>query len=858
MLWQFKQGRIDADFACMTTNPDRPARFRSGSISAPATPVQRLERLLDDGERMYSLFEELINDAVRGRRIDEVEDLVAVVARATDPQRTYQARKYAVGAFRAMSNALPHDDRFLWAEPHDRIVAMLVPALEEQPHEPELLNLLGATIYELGHTKLARRLFEAVRDMDPTHLQARANLRGCKERMQRTVTVESVPERMTPAFASLRTRAKRVAEQAARLEARTVSVVMIVKDEEEMLPGCLAAIQGHVDQIVVVDTGSSDRTREIALEHGAEVHEFTWTGSFSDARNHALSFATGDWAVWLDADEHVIAEDAPLFRQLARRTWVEGFHVIETHFMGSGDIGTEATHAPMRMFQRRPQYFWKGEVHEQLLGAFPTYLPERFQQSSIRVDHFGYLATVVDARDKHERNLDLLMQQVDGERTAFTCFNIGTEHAAMGDWVESLRWFNEAIELAQAEPGWQEQQFAPLMVQRTINARRSSGDIHGARELAVEALTWWPSYTDLVFEQALTYANVDDWRETERLARRALEMGDAPARFVSSKGKGSFQARALLATAMREQGHLEDACAEFERAQEEVPGYFGMLIDLTDALLQTRGVEAASARVDELLGERSHGATANVLVAAAFHDAGEFEVAEERYARVLGPNPTHAGALIARAELRLAQQRYVDAWTDAMAIDPLDIVASRAAQAAFLAAIVLDEPERLDAPLERITQASELPAAERAVYVAWKARVTGGDAGVTTLVPAETAAAVTVLRNLEALAKLSATDQFELLHPLLTQALPDERARHLQLADLYLRRRFADMAAEELMGYVQRFGPDPVSLTGLGKVATIKELWEDAEVLLNESLGLDPEQPDASRLLTAIRSRQAG
>ena len=86
---------------------------------------------------------------------------------------------------------------------------------------------------------------------------------------------------------------------------------------------------------------------------------------------------------------------------------------------------------------------------------------------------------------------------------------------------------------------------------------------------------------------------------------------------------------------------------------------------------------------------------------------------------------------------------------------------------------------------------------------------------------------------------------------------PDERIRRLRLADLYLRRRFVDMAGDELITVVERFGPEPRSLTGLAKVATMKQLWEDAEVFLTESLQLEPNQPDAERLLVAIRERVA-
>ena len=86
---------------------------------------------------------------------------------------------------------------------------------------------------------------------------------------------------------------------------------MIVKNEEEMLPGCLEAVRDAVDEMVIVDTGSSDRTVEIAESFGAKVVHFPWNGSFADARNCSLDHATGDWVLYLDADEHLVPEDAP-------------------------------------------------------------------------------------------------------------------------------------------------------------------------------------------------------------------------------------------------------------------------------------------------------------------------------------------------------------------------------------------------------------------------------------------------------------------------------------------------------------------------------------------------------------------
>ena len=82
-----------------------------------------------------------------------------------------------------------------------------------------------------------------------------------------------------------------------------VSLTMIVKDEEKNLPHCLDSVRGIFDEIVVVDTGSTDRTRSSAREFGARVFEFPWIDDFAAARNASLAHATGDYAFWLDADD---------------------------------------------------------------------------------------------------------------------------------------------------------------------------------------------------------------------------------------------------------------------------------------------------------------------------------------------------------------------------------------------------------------------------------------------------------------------------------------------------------------------------------------------------------------------------
>src|SRR4051794_13018003 len=88
-----------------------------------------------------------------------------------------------------------------------------------------------------------------------------------------------------------------------------LSAALIVRDEEHYLDGCLASLRGLVDEIVVVDTGSIDRSREIAAAHGARLSSHVWRNDFAAARNQALDLARGDWILYIDADERVRAYD---------------------------------------------------------------------------------------------------------------------------------------------------------------------------------------------------------------------------------------------------------------------------------------------------------------------------------------------------------------------------------------------------------------------------------------------------------------------------------------------------------------------------------------------------------------------
>ena len=93
----------------------------------------------------------------------------------------------------------------------------------------------------------------------------------------------------------------------------SVSLCMIVKNEADCLSRCLESMKGLVDEIIIVDTGSTDNTVEIAKQYGAVIKTYQWNNDFSQARNYSLSLATKEWILVLDADEYLRPEDKDLF-----------------------------------------------------------------------------------------------------------------------------------------------------------------------------------------------------------------------------------------------------------------------------------------------------------------------------------------------------------------------------------------------------------------------------------------------------------------------------------------------------------------------------------------------------------------
>ena len=341
-----------------------------------------------------------------------------------------------------------------------------------------------------------------------------------------------LPANLTVPLKGLAVRAERVAAKAQPAKGLTLSLCMIVKDEEEMLPRSLAAVKDAVDEMIVVDTGSTDRTVEIAESFGAKVLHHEWTGDFSAARNVSFDAATSDWIVYLDADEVLIAEDRDRLRELTGRVWREAFYLVETNY--TGDLARRRGADPQRA-ARLPQ-----PPRVPLRG--PPARADRahaadVQPGAARVARPSASSTSATwPRSATRRRSRAATSSCSRSRLAraaagpFLHFNLGSEYAAAGDNAERARASSsKLVGAAQAGRHRAATASCPSLAGRLTKAYRVNGDFAGARRQADEGLELFPGFTDLVFEKGHSYAQEGRLRRGRRASSSScLELGDAP------------------------------------------------------------------------------------------------------------------------------------------------------------------------------------------------------------------------------------------------------------------------------------------------------------------------------------------
>lgn len=458
-------------------------------------------------------------------------------------------------------------------------------ALRIRPFHPEAWVFLGEAAVQAGDFELARRCARKAAALAPRWKTPKKLLSG-------------IPGRPGTPASHLAPAPFRDGERP------RLTICMIAKNEERFLGRCLESVRGLADQIVLVDTGSTDRTVEIAREHGAEVHFRAWDNHFSNARNEALRHATGDWILVLDADEELLPDQHETLRSHLREDGVIAWRLPLT------DVGREnegVSQVP-RLFRNAPALFYVSRVHEQVYASLETRrqqwgLDNRFGQA--RLLHHGYQAEVVKSRDKVNRNLRLLeLANEEFPNDVNLLMNLGLElwKAGQPDWA--VRNYDRAFQVMLRRPY---EETPPelrevLMTQFTSHLLQMKRYDDVVNLLTSGAVRPADETATLCFQLGLAHLETRRWKECAEAMRRCLQLRGRPAltpvRADVMRGGPSH----CLGNALRHLGENDAAAEAYRQALQDEPQSEGVRMDFAVLEAQRGRTVEALTLLNEVIG----------------------------------------------------------------------------------------------------------------------------------------------------------------------------------------------------------------------------------------------------------------
>lgn len=314
---------------------------------------------------------------------------------------------------------------------------------------------------------------------------------------------------------------------------RTISLCMIVKNEEKYLEKCLASIQDQVDEIIIVDTGSIDRTINIAKEYGAKIYHFTWIDDFAAARNYALEQALSDYVLVLDADEY-LDENVDLQQDLLTN---KDYYIVK-HINYYSD-GYTSSHHNVRLFKRGIGLSYFGKLHEHLNISDPNFNFSGAQANFI-VHHVGYTIESYIEKDKKNRNKKLMELEVKDNPSQYSFFNYGKTLFSEGKYNEAIEAFKSSYGFSKYNSNTKE------LILYTSRCLSALGKNEEAIEILQESIKSFPEFTDMYFELGSLYENIRYFKDAEMMYKKCLDLGDA-SDYTSIIGLGGFLGHFSLA-----------------------------------------------------------------------------------------------------------------------------------------------------------------------------------------------------------------------------------------------------------------------------------------------------------------------
>ena len=314
----------------------------------------------------------------------------------------------------------------------------------------------------------------------------------------------------------------------------SVSLCMIVRNEAGNLSGCLGSVLGAVDDMVVVDTGSTDETVLVAQRLGARVIPHAWTDDFAAARNVSLARASGDWILVLDADERLAEEGGPRLRALLQGPADIAAYLLQqrTPTPSSAATGIVRVEWLPRLFRNGLGARYSGAVHECVLPSLAG--KGRIAHADLVIEHDGYLRSSDAIRNKAIRNLRILAQVLERDSAdALAWIQVGDCQASLQELDAAIVAYRSGLDLldAQSAEGRQtvDASTAAMAWQQLGAAFLIRGEVKEALSALGRALGLWPALASARMYLGQALARLGGWAQAIEQYKQAIDASEGPA-----------------------------------------------------------------------------------------------------------------------------------------------------------------------------------------------------------------------------------------------------------------------------------------------------------------------------------------
>gem|GEM_PF-2542398 len=346
-----------------------------------------------------------------------------------------------------------------------------------------------------------------------------------------------------------------------------LSLCMIVKNEERCIGQCLESARGVVDEIVIVDTGSTDNTIQIAQGYGARVYHFEWDDNYSNARNEAAKYARGDWILFLDADEVLDAASKHLLRQAAEKPAADAYEILFYNYCTNNSTQPEITHRVCRIYRNRPEYRFEGRVHENIA---PSILASggSIAELDVIVHHYGYRSDIKKERNKQERYLDLLHAELkEKPDDVYVLYHLSAAYCAEGDFTEAIPYLEKLVDLIPVD-----HVFAPQAYSRLANAYWAVGRNEDALGTTERADRLHLIHPEISFSRGNALLALERYAEAFKAFEDAIELGQQ-GKWIGDPGTYGYKAKFGMARALVGLGRYGEALELTLQAIGEYPNF---------------------------------------------------------------------------------------------------------------------------------------------------------------------------------------------------------------------------------------------------------------------------------------------